>query len=1267
MKNCTLALPHESAEEAFSHSARFGCRAFALFRVIALLALAFPVALAAQPSIVAQPQSATTVPGATVTFSVTATGSALDYQWLENYLPLPGRTNSSLVLIDVSTNSAARYAVVVSNASGAVTSSTAILSILTGPPSFQTEPHSQSVWGGTSVTFSVGAVGGGASGNLPAIGSGALQLWLMADAGVAAGSGGLVSQWGDQSGHNNDASQTNTNLQPALAYPADLGGSPVVRFNGIQNNINGSYLFGPGAVNVPNAMTSFTVYDAFSSANNENLIWEIGFPDAFGDNRIDMIVGGDIYFSFWSFGYEAPFTVPTNTYRIRIDQLDANLDSLNIFDTTADATTNFMTSFSGAGAPGAGYYLGGLNSSVTGSAGSSRNFDGDIAEIIVYQGALSEADRLAVSSYLQQKYYQINGPGLSFQWLFNGTNLSGATNAFLALPSVQAGQAGTYTVVASNAFGSVTSSNAVLEVNLIPIILAQPTNQMVVAGQTAAFSVLAEGPVPLQYQWTFDGTNIAGATNSALAFSNALPSEAGTYAVILGTEPNVTVSSNAVLSLVAQNEIISSLDPGELTTALEAGGTVTFAVDGTIVLTNTITLSNSVALDGTNHSITISGGGAVQIFNLLPAGQLTLRNLTLADGVDIETNYNYYPPIQATSYGGAIFTQGTLDVENCTFTNNRAPGGNGPIEESGFSGAGGAIYNSGSLSITNTLFVYNLALGGSGYNGDFENGGDAVGGAIYNTGGNINIGNVVFSNNFTSGGAAAGGYYWDYCGDACGGAIYSVGGSLQADNIQVFNCGVSGGQSGQETFDSAGSTGGVGYGGGLYLSGCTAVISNGVFSNNVASGGFGNGAAGGQSLGGSIMVNTGSTILWNCVFQSCQARGAPGGAYSDYPGASLPGLGGAIYNIGTMQITGSIFSNNSAIGGDPSADGLGGAIYNTASLKIEGTSLEANNAVGAASDLESAPGNGWGGAIYNTGSLEIDNSTLSNNGIESGTDYGFLTPTSENGWGGGIANTGFVQLSSTTLSNNTSSVLNSNVDEIYNTGIIEPDAESTIIPLITGTPRLSYQWQINGANIAGATNSIFNLGSGQFGSPGNYDLVISNATGLVTNFLEIVNQPPPMTVSRVFPNSGLTIGGTSVTIVGTGFTNVASVTFGNVAATSVTVVNATEVMVKTSAATTAGVVNVTVVNGDLETVVLTNGFTYVAPVSVSPPPPGPGTNGIFVVDIGGTGLYGYNYTVEASTDLVNWLVLQTNSSPFTFTDTNAGSYPRRFYRGVRTQ
>jgi hypothetical protein len=36
--------------------------------------------------------------------------------------------------------------------------------------------------------------------------------------------------------------------------------------------------------------------------------------------------------------------------------------------------------------------------------------------------------------------------------------------------------------------------------------------------------------------------------------------------------------------------------------------------------------------------------------------------------------------------------------------------------------------------------------------------------------------------------------------------------------------------------------------------------------------------------------------------------------------------------------------------------------------------------------------------------------------------------------------------------------------------------------------------------------------------------------------------------------------------------------------------------------------------------------------------------------------------VQASTDLVSWLPLQTNPAPFLFVDTNAAGYRCRFYR-----
>ena len=45
-----------------------------------------------------------------------------------------------------------------------------------------------------------------------------------------------------------------------------------------------------------------------------------------------------------------------------------------------------------------------------------------------------------------------------------------------------------------------------------------------------------------------------------------------------------------------------------------------------------------------------------------------------------------------------------------------------------------------------------------------------------------------------------------------------------------------------------------------------------------------------------------------------------------------------------------------------------------------------------------------------------------------------------------------------------------------------------------------------------------------------------------------------------------------------------------------------------------------------------------------------------------TGAAGYRYAVEVSTNLASWWPVVTNSSPFTFTDTNAPAYSTRFYR-----
>lgn len=71
----------------------------------------------------------------------------------------------------------------------------------------------------------------------------------------------------------------------------------------------------------------------------------------------------------------------------------------------------------------------------------------------------------------QDVQFTVNAGGtepLNFQWRFDGTNLSGATDDTLTLLDVQTNQAGQYSVVVTNVAGSVVSSNALLTVTLPP-------------------------------------------------------------------------------------------------------------------------------------------------------------------------------------------------------------------------------------------------------------------------------------------------------------------------------------------------------------------------------------------------------------------------------------------------------------------------------------------------------------------------------------------------------------------------------------------------------------------------------------------------------------------------------------------------------------------------------------------------------------------------------------------------------------------------------
>ncbi len=168
---------------------------------------------------------------------------------------------------------------------------------------------------------------------------------------------------------------------------------------------------------------------------------------------------------------------------------------------------------------------------------------------------------------------------LSYQWLFNDTNvIVGATSASLTLTNVQPSQAGNYSILVTNAYGAVTSSDAVLTVVTgPPLITSQPANQTIFAGLSATFSAVAIGPRPLNYQWLFNDTNvIEGATTGTLTLTNVQPSQAGNYSVLVTNAYGAVTSSNAVLTVVVGNPPIITSQPANQMVVV--GNTATFSV-----------------------------------------------------------------------------------------------------------------------------------------------------------------------------------------------------------------------------------------------------------------------------------------------------------------------------------------------------------------------------------------------------------------------------------------------------------------------------------------------------------------------------------------------------------------------------------------------------------------------------------------------------------------------------------------------------------------
>lgn len=164
----------------------------------------------------------------------------------------------------------------------------------------------------------------------------------------------------------------------------------------------------------------------------------------------------------------------------------------------------------------------------------------------------------------------VNGaPEPTYQWHKDGAPIAGATASELTLPAVTAADAGTYTVVATNRAGSVTSAEARVSVAAsAPEIALPPLDVHARTGSTVVLTVSAPGATT--YQWRRDGIDLPGATGAFLVLDGITAAQAGAYAVVVGNAHGTTTSEASQVTVAAGGT--SRIDNLSVRTNLAAGG-----------------------------------------------------------------------------------------------------------------------------------------------------------------------------------------------------------------------------------------------------------------------------------------------------------------------------------------------------------------------------------------------------------------------------------------------------------------------------------------------------------------------------------------------------------------------------------------------------------------------------------------------------------------------------------------------------------------------
>jgi hypothetical protein len=230
---------------------------------------------------------------------------------------------------------------------------------------------------------------------------------------------------------------------------------------------------------------------------------------------------------------------------------------------------------------------------------------------------------------------------VSYQWRKDGAAITGAIGASLTLNSLQASDAGGYTVVATDSDGSTPSGVALLTIAAAtaPTITSQPIPQVSGLTGSVKFTVAATGNPDPTFQWRKDGVNITAATSATLSLTNLVAGDAATYSVVVTNPAGSVTSSGASLVVYDQLPTTPAFSVQPQSRTATPGEIVSLTVTVTGFPTPTLQwYKNNIAIDGAMSatlalgSITAASAGQYYVVanNVMGATQSTTATVTYA-------------------------------------------------------------------------------------------------------------------------------------------------------------------------------------------------------------------------------------------------------------------------------------------------------------------------------------------------------------------------------------------------------------------------------------------------------------------------------------------------------------------------------------------------------------------------------------------------------------------------------------------------------------